>query len=132
MLVPNSYYGDCHLEGHRDLLVWQKSMRFVTDVYQVTKTFPREELFGLTSQLRRAAVSVPSNLAEGHGHDSKNEFHHFIGHSRGSLLEVKTQLEIAYNLGYIDKPTFAQLIQQSSEIGRMLTGLRSWAAGANS
>ncbi len=114
------------MEGHRDLVVWQKSMHFVTDVYQVTKTFPREEIYGLTSQLRRAAVSIPSNIAEGHGRDSKNEFHQFIGHSRGSLLEVETQLEIAHSLGYIDKPTFLRLPQQSSEIGRMLTGLRSW------
>jgi len=120
------------MEGHRDLVVWQKSMRFVTDVYQVTKAFPHDERYGLTSQLRRAAVSVPSNIAEGHGRDSKNEFHQFIGHSRGSLLEVETQFEIAYNLGYIDKATFSRLIRQSSEIGRMLTGLRSWAAGANS
>lgn len=120
------------MEGHRDLLVWQKAMRFVTDIYEVTKTFPREELYGLTSQLRRASVSIPSNIAEGHGRTSRNQFHEFIGHSRGSLLEAETQLEIAFNLGYLEKQTLARLLAQSSEIGRMLTGLRSWAANANS
>jgi four helix bundle protein len=120
------------MQGHRDLLVWQKSMRFVTDVYEATKTFPREELYGLTSQLRRAAVSIPSNIAEGHGRSSKNQFHEFIGHSRGSLLEVETQLEIAFNLGFLNQQSFDRLLAQSSEIGRMLSGLRAWAAGANS
>ena len=107
-------------------------MCFVTDVYQTTKAFPREGLYGLTSQLRRAAVSIPSNIAEGHGRTSKNQFHEFIGHSRGSLLEVETQLEIAFNLGYLDKQQLNRLLAQSSEIGRMLTGLRAWAANANS
>ncbi len=120
------------MKGHRDLLVWQKAMRFVTDIYQVTRMFPKEELYGLSSQLRRSAVSVPSNIAEGHGRASRNEFHQFIGHARASLLEAETQVEIAYNLGYIDEGVFARLCEQSSEIGRMLTGLRSWAAGANS
>ncbi len=120
------------MQGHRDLQVWQKAMQFVTDIYRVTKMFPREELYGLTSQLRRSAVSVPSNLVEGHGRDSRNEFHQVIGHARASLLEAETQIEIARNLGYIDEALFSKLIQQSSEIGRMLTGLRSWAAGANS
>ncbi|MGZ4811696.1 MAG: four helix bundle protein [Terriglobales bacterium] len=120
------------MQGHRDLLVWQKAMRFVTDVYQMTKAFPREEIYGLTSQLRRAAVSVPSNIAEGHGRGSRNEFHQFIGHARASLLEVETQIEIAFNLGHIDAAMFSRMVRQSSEIGRMLTGLRSWAAGANS
>ncbi len=120
------------MQGHRDLLVWQKSMKFVTQVYQVTRSFPREEIYGLTSQLRRAAVSIPSNLAEGHGRRSKPEFHLFIGHARGSLLEAETQLEIAFNLGYLDKAKFSAILKESSEIGRMLTGLRSWAEDTNS
>jgi len=120
------------MEGHRDLLVWQKSMRFVTEVYQVTRGFPREEVYGLSSQLRRAAVSIPSNIAEGHGRSTKNEFHQFIGYARASLLEAETQIEIAFNLGYVDKNKLSVMLQQSSEIGRMLTGLRSWAEGTNS
>src|SRR5512146_2717975 len=118
------------MQGHRDLIVWQRAMQFVTHIYDVTRNFPREEMFGLTSQLRRAAVSIPSNLAEGHGRSSPNEFHRFISNSRGSLLEVETQLEIAANLGYIDARTLSALLADSSEIGRMLTGLRSWAASA--
>ena len=121
------------MEGHRDLLVWQKSkLQFVTEVYQVTRGFPREEVYGLSSQLRRAAVSIPSNIAEGHGRSTKNEFHQFIGYARASLLEAETQIEIAFNLGYVDKKKLSLMLQQSSEIGRMLTGLRSWAEGANS
>ena len=120
------------MEGHRDLVVWQKSMRFVTEVYQVTRSFPREEVYGLNSQLRRAAVSIPSNIAEGHGRSAKNEFHQFIGYARGSLLEAETQIEIAFNLGYVDKTPLSAMLRQSSEIGKMLTGLRTWAEGASS
>ncbi len=119
------------MEGHRDLIVWQKSMQFVTHVYQSTRRFPKEEMFGLC-QTRRAAVSIPSNLAEGHGRSSTGEFHQFIGIARGSLLEVETQLEIARNLGYINPRTFSALSKESAEIGRMLTGLRSWASNPNS
>ncbi len=118
------------MQGHRDLVVWQKSMQFVTRVYGVTRNFPRDEKFGLMAQVRRAAVSIPSNLAEGHGRTSPGEFQPFISISRGSLLEVETQLEIACNLGYIDAVTLSALLAESSEIGRMLTGLRTWAAGA--
>ncbi len=78
------------MKGHRDLLVWQKSMALVTDIYRVTQTFPQNELYGLTNQIRRAAVSVPSNLAEGHGRTSRKEFHRFVGQARGSLTEVET------------------------------------------
>src|SRR6185369_3939525 len=101
------------MQGHRDLIVWQKSMRFVTDVYGVTKKFPNEEKFGLSIQTRRAAVSIPSNLAEGHGRESKREFHQFVNVARGSLLEVETQLEIAFNLKYIDQQQFKTLMAQS-------------------
>ena len=118
------------MQGHRDLVVWQKSMRFVTDIYGITKKYPSEEKFGLSIQTRRAAVSIPSNLAEGHGRESTREFHQFVNIARGSLMEVETQLEIALNLNYLDQRTFNELIKQSSEIGRMLTGLRAWAANS--
>jgi len=119
------------MEGHCDLLVWQKSMSLVTDLYGITGGFPKEELYGLSSQLRRAAVSVPSNLAEGHGRSSKKEFHQFVGHARGSLMEVETQVEIARNLGYLDGQPACTLLERTAEIGRMLTGLRDWAATAS-
>ena len=115
------------MRGHRDLVVWQKSMAFVTEIYRVTRSFPRDELYGLSSQIRRAAVSVPSNLAEGHGRNSRREFHQFIGQARGSLVELETQLEIAQNLGYLSGPASAQLLSKASEIARMLNGLKVWS-----
>ena len=115
------------MQGHRDLIVWQKSMQFVTRVHEVTRRYPKDETFALSIQTRRAAASVPSNLAEGHGRSSTGEFHHFVSIARGSLLEAETQIEIAHNLGYIDEKTFQGLLKDSGEIGRMLTGLRSWA-----
>ena len=106
--------------------VWQLSMEFVTEIYRITRTFPREELFGLTAQIRRAAVSIPSNIAEGHGRSSPREYRQFVGQARGSLLEVETQLEIAHNLGYLDRHVFQQSFGKAERIGRMLTGLREW------
>ena len=119
------------MKGHRDLLVWQKSMALVTDIYRVTQTFPKNELYGLTNQIRRAAVSVPSNLAEGHGRTSRKEFHHFIGQARGSLTEVETQLEIARNLNYLQADEAKELLERASEVARMLNGLRAWCESPN-
>ena len=85
----------------RELLVWQRAMQFARDVYETTQGFPRKEIFGLTSQLRRAAVSVPSNIAEGHGRLSDKAFAVFLGQARGSLYELETQLELAKSLGYL-------------------------------
>ena len=118
------------MHGYRDLRAWQHAMGLVTDIYRVTRTFPKEELYGLVSQLRRAAVSVPSNLAEGHGRNSRNEFRHFIGQARGSLSEVETQLEIAKNLGYLKEDAAESLMVQADAVGKMLTGLRSWSEKA--
>jgi|SRR5205823_688 len=118
------------MNGHRDLVAWQKAMELVTEIYRVTQQFPKSELYGLVSQLRRAAVSVPSNIAEGYGRNSRNELHHFIGQARGSLSEVETQVEIAKNLEYIDANTCADLLSRIARIGRLLTGLREWSATA--
>jgi len=115
------------VKGHRDLVVWQKAMTLVTDVYEVTRGFPKDEIYGLTAQLRRAAVSVPSNLAEGHGRNSRKEFHHFVGQARGSLTELETQLEIATNLGYLPQGIASGFLPGASEIARMLNGLRAWS-----
>jgi four helix bundle protein len=86
-------------ESYRQLLAWQKAMQLVTRIYTITKQFPREELYGLTNQLRRAAVSVPSNIAEGQARYSAKEFHHFLSHARGSLVEIETQVMIPRTSG---------------------------------
>ena len=86
--------------GHRELRVWQEAMDLVSEVYRLTKLFPKEELFGLSAQLRRAAVSVPSNIAEGAARLSRKEFRQYLSVARGSLAEIETQLLIAENLGY--------------------------------
>ena len=115
------------MAGHRNLVVWKKSMAFVTELYLVTQTFPRDELYGLVSQLRRAAVSIPSNLAEGYGRNSTRELHQYIGNARGSAAEVETQIEIARDLGYLKPEAAKALVAKIAEIGRMLTGLRDWS-----
>jgi four helix bundle protein len=98
-------------------------MELVTDVYRNTQSFPDSERFGLTAQLRRAAVSVPSNVAEGQGRLSTGEFKQFLGHARGSLLEVETQIMIAANLGYFTGHQSGNLLKQTIEVGRILNGL---------
>ena len=98
-------------------------MRFAVDVYRATAQFPRHELYGLSQQLRRAAVSVPSNIAEGKGHRSDREFGNFLLHARGSLLEVQTQLMIAQELQYISQEDGERLLALSDAIGRSLNGL---------
>jgi four helix bundle protein len=92
-------------------------------MYKVTQTFPKEEIFGLTSQLRRSAVSIPSNIAEGQGRLSKGEFRVFLGNARGSLSELETQIIIACDLGYINQSEKTRLLDLAAEIGRTLNGL---------
>lgn len=89
------------IRSHRDLIVWQKAMDLVVMVYHASKSFPKDEMYGLTSQMRRAAVSVPANIAEGQGRRLTGEFQQFLGQSRGSLLELDTHLELALRLDYI-------------------------------
>jgi four helix bundle protein len=98
-------------------------MELVTAIYRATATFPKDELFGITSQLRRAAVSIPSNIAEGQGRLSEKEFRYFLGQARGSLMEVETQIQIAANLGYLPKEHIDKLLEGCSEAGRILNGL---------
>jgi four helix bundle protein len=107
----------------QDLLVWQKAMNLVIQIYDVTRRFPKEELFGLTSQIRRAAVSIPSNIAEGQGRLSRGEFRQFLGNARGSMAELETQLLIAEHLGYLQNAE--SLFRDLAEVGRMLNGLIS-------
>jgi four helix bundle protein len=108
---------------YKDLEVWKSSMQLAVQVYQLTKGYPSEERYGLTSQLRRAAVSVASNIAEGKGRSSDRELIQFLCHSRGSLFEVETQLSLGKLLGYGCDEEYAALATQTAKIGRMLNGL---------
>jgi four helix bundle protein len=109
--------------SYKDLVVWQKSKTLAVQIYELTDTFPRKEMYGLTSQLRRAAVSVASNIAEGQGRLTTGEFLHFLGQSRGSLLELQTQLAISLELRYITKQQLQAMEEKSSEVLRLLNAL---------
>ncbi len=108
---------------HRKLDVWKKSMEFVRDIYEATKTFPKAEIYGLTSQLRRAAVSIPSNLAEGAARKGAKEFKQYLNIAQGSISELDTQIELASMLKYIDKNLYDKLIRKLTTISKMLYGL---------
>jgi four helix bundle protein len=108
------------MSNFRNLLIWQKAMALVTKVYTTTSGFPKEEMFGLTSQIRRCSVSIPSNIAEGHGRDSDAETIRFLNITIGSLFELQTQLEIAYNVSYINENIFKNLVQDTRELEIML------------
>ena len=110
-------------QSYKDLIAWQKAMTLVTEIYRSTQKFPREEIYGLTSQLRRPAVSVPSNIAEGQARHSQKEFRLFLSHARGSLVEVETQLMIAQNLAYLSSKEAEHLLGLAAELGRILNGL---------
>ncbi len=114
---------------HRDLEVWKRSIAFVTKVYRFTGTFPKEEMYGLTNQMRRAAISVPSNIAEGAARRSNKEFIQFLYVALGSAAEIETQLIIANNLEYIRKKDFEELCIERDEIGRMVVGLIRYRKG---
>ncbi|MCA8994620.1 MAG: four helix bundle protein [Planctomycetaceae bacterium] len=121
------------VRSHRDLLVWQKAMDLVVTCYALTKSFPDDERFGLTSQLRRAIVSVPANIAEGRGRAMTGAYLNHLSIASGSLAEVDTHLGVANRLGYISNETLKQVTAHLEEVGRMLMGLRnSLATGPNS
>ena len=105
----------------RDLLIWQKAMQLVTKSYSLTATFPKDELFGLTSQLRRCSISIPSNISEGFGRGTNKDYHRFLTISLGSLFEFQTQIEIAYNLNYVSEPDFNKIYEDSRELERMMS-----------
>jgi four helix bundle protein len=111
------------VRSYRDLAVWKKSMALALDVYRHTQPFPKIETYGLTSQLRRAAVSIPSNIAEGQARLSTGEFRQFLGNARGSLMEVETQILIARDLGYLPHRESENLLNAAAEVGRILNGL---------
>jgi four helix bundle protein len=109
--------------NYQDLIVWQKAMDLVEAVYQMTRFFPREEIYALTSQIRRAVVSIPSNIAEGQGRTSKKEFCNFLSIAHGSVREVETQVMIAQRLQYISKEQALKILEPAAEVGRLLQGL---------
>jgi four helix bundle protein len=111
------------MKTFKELLVWQKSMVLVTEIYKVTKEYPKEELFGLSSQMRRSAISIPSNIAEGFGRKGLNDFIRFLNISIASLFELQTQIEISYNLNFIEKSKFEDLYESTREIERILSSL---------
>ena len=119
----------------RDLVAWQQAMDLVELIYQVTSSWPSDEKYGLTSQVRRAVVSVVSNIAEGQGRNSRGEFLQFLGHAKGSLLEVETQILVAERLKYLTAEKVVELMKQIERVSRLLNGLmqslKGKAAGAN-
>jgi four helix bundle protein len=103
--------------------VWQKAMGLTRDVYRATASFPKDEIFGLRGQIRRAAVSIPSNIAEGHGRLSDASMRVFLGHARGSAYELETQIQLSADLDYLEAEIAATLLQQCNEVSKMLNGL---------
>jgi four helix bundle protein len=113
------------VQSFRDLLVWQRSIELAAEVYRLSRTFPREELYGMSAQMRSAAVSVGSNIAEGQGRLTRGEFRQFLGIARGSNCELQTQLEIAKTLGLGDKVLIARVESLSFEVGKMINAILS-------
>jgi four helix bundle protein len=109
------------IRSYKDLLVWQKGIKIVSLIYQLVKSFPKEELYALISQLKRASVSVPSNIAEGYGRNTDKFFSHILNISRGSLFEIETQLLIANELGFItDQNLYKEILSQIEEESKMI------------
>ena len=113
------------METHKDLRVWQQSIEMVTSIYKMTKAFPKDEIFGLVSQMRRAAVSVPSNIAEGYARGTDKEKLHFLRISSGSMSEIETQLMLSLKLGYIGQETYSELSEQITSVWKQLNALIS-------
>src|SRR5215207_865702 len=111
------------LRHYRELIAWQKAMDLVEVVYAITRAWPKDEIYSLTSQVRRAAVSIPSNIAEGQGRGSTKEFLHHLTIARGSLLEVETQVLIAQRLGYLTPEIAERVLSNTDEVGRIISGL---------
>jgi four helix bundle protein len=112
-------------QHYKDLIAWQKGMDLVAAVYDATDAFPKREMYSLADQMRRAAVSIPSNIAEGQAHYSNREFLHFLRHARGSLAEVETQVLIARRRNYLHQDQVDDLLKRADELSRILSGLIS-------
>ena len=116
------------IRDYRDLLVWQRAMELVKAIYSATATFPAAEAYGLTSQIRRSAVSVPSNIAEGHGRENEGDFRRFLAIARGSLAELQTQLILSGELGFVDQKAIAIHLEKTEEVARMIRGMQKTLA----
>jgi four helix bundle protein len=117
------------MKTHKDLKVWQESIEMVTIIYEKTKSFPKDELFSLTSQIRRCAISIPANIAEGAARDSNKEYIRFLYNALGSISEFDTQLLIANNLCFVNKEDHVLLTEKLAEISKMLSGLIKFRKG---
>ena len=111
------------INSYKELIVWQKSIQLVTNIYTLTKNFPADEKFGIISQLNRAVVSIPSNIAEGWGRELSKNYLNFLRISRGSLMEVETLILISKNLNYLNEKEFNEIITKIEEVGKILQGL---------
>jgi four helix bundle protein len=129
ILEPRAASRNNGTQSYRDLLVWQKSMALAKEIYKITAGFPSEEKFGLISQMRRAAVSVPSNIAEGQARNTTGEFVLFISHAEGSLAELDTQLTLAVELNFLSLEKAGSCLDSITELRRMLNGLRRVVTG---
>ena len=112
------------MAGYRELKVWRLAMELAEEIYKLCTEFPKHEVYGLTNQLQRAAVSVPSNIAEGQARNSSKEFNHFLGIALGSLAELETQFILAQHLDYLPEEEISHALQNADEIGKMLKGLQ--------
>lgn len=112
-----------HVKSYRDLIAWQRAFSLGVAIYRLTREFPDHERFGLTSQIRRAAVSIASNIAEGYGRGSRTDYARFLRMARGSLFEVETQLQFAVELTYISHGQFDEFTRQVNDVARVLSGL---------
>ena len=112
------------VRNYRDLEVWQKTMDLAEECYRLTRGFPREEVFGLTSQIRRSACAIPANIAEGHGRQHTREFLDFLSIARGSLMELETHLLLSRRVGLLPQERLHAVLRVTDQVGRMMTGLR--------
>jgi len=112
------------IRSYRDLRVWQRGMDLVETIYVITQSFPKQEIYGITSQMRRAAVSIPANIAEGHSREHTKEFRNFLSVAQGSISELETELEIATRLGYLTSEQFNRLMTQVAGIAKQVRALR--------
>jgi len=112
------------IKSYKDLKVWQVAIDMVVDIYKLTGKFPRNESFGLASQIQRATVSIPSNIAEGHARGTSREFHHYLSITLGSTAELETQLIIASKLGYLEQTTANEMLERIDKLGKMIRALQ--------
>ncbi len=112
------------IRSYRDLRVWQRGMDLVETIYVITQSFPKQEIYGITSQMRRAAVSIPANIVEGHSREHTKEFRNFLSVAQGSISELETELEIATRLGYLTSEQFNRLMTQVAGIAKQVRALR--------